>query len=547
MTHIWDGGIMKEHKHISIIYGTLLAIALVLSLGAVALIPIDTYNINDGVEEIELEPLEIRLPDLNEREFCFRGNDWETNGSCLFFTPTHQEVEVWADGEIIFKRNSVETIWGRTTGYSWEYVDIPPHTYDVRVKVIACYPAVREIPMKFYQGYSTIIFKQIIHEEIFAAVISLINICIGLTLLVYGIAMHKRTSIGGAMVYLGIFTVLLGVWSLTENGVVTLLFDNRAACTFIAFTSLLFIGIAFIMFLYSYLQPSDKYLHKVLLAINIINIIVVFGLQFLGIRDMRETVLFTHIAMTSAVLYLPATLVNMAKKQGVTRRFWVTVWSVVCMIPPLAYSLYMYYTDQTNRVGSCANVFIFMFVAIFAVDVSREFLRDIDAGKKAEIYQELAEKDLPTDCFNRNAYQSDTRDWTDLEEVLLVTCDLNNLKHCNDTFGHSFGDLYIADAANILKKVFSEYGKVYRIGGDEFCIIIPDKQKCDIGGLLDSINEEVFQYNKTSEVIRMGIAYGYAVYDDRTDSTMEDIRNRADEKMYSYKVAMKKDKELSVS
>jgi diguanylate cyclase (GGDEF)-like protein len=126
-----------------------------------------------------------------------------------------------------------------------------------------------------------------------------------------------------------------------------------------------------------------------------------------------------------------------------------------------------------------------------------------------------------------------------LQDVLLLTCDLNNLKQCNDTLGHAYGDQYITDSATILKKVFSQYGKIYRIGGDEFCVIIPDRQNCNMESLLATLTEEQRIYNTHSPVIHLQIACGYAEFDAKTDTTMEDIRNRADERMYEHKKLLK--------
>jgi diguanylate cyclase (GGDEF)-like protein len=131
--------------------------------------------------------------------------------------------------------------------------------------------------------------------------------------------------------------------------------------------------------------------------------------------------------------------------------------------------------------------------------------------------------------------------------VLLVTCDLNNLKQCNDTLGHACGDQYITDSAKILKKVFSPHGKIYRIGGDEFCIIIPDSRKCNIGILLAALREEQRIYNAGSKVIRLQIACGYAEFDADTDTNIEDIRNRADIRMYQNKKDLKDEQQASAS
>jgi diguanylate cyclase (GGDEF)-like protein len=539
LKHILKGTIIvKEHHYISIIYGILLTLGIVFCIGGLIFIPIHTYTINDDKTTTELTPTDLVVEDENVREFYFNNVDWKNNGNCLHFVSSHQEIEVKADNQLIFERKAVETIWGHTPGFSWEYIEIPEDAKNVTVTVTACYPSVRDVSIDFYQGFSIDMLQQVFREEFFTGLISFINVCVGVILLIYGTISRKRTSVGSAMVYLGIFTILLGVWSITENGIVAILVENRAGCSFISFIMLSLLGIPFVMFVRCYLLTDDKYLHIVLLSLNIISIILIYQLQFLGIRDMKQTLWITHISMLLSILYLPYSLIRMARQHHISRRFWVTIWSMFSMCPPLAYSLYLYYSGSHN-VDSYGNVFVFVFIAFFAVDVTLSIIKDVDAGKKAAVYQELAEKDLLTGCYNRNAYRSDTSIWPNLDDVLLLTCDLNNLKQCNDTLGHAYGDRYITDSAKILKKVFSQYGKVYRIGGDEFCVIIPDRQKCDIESLLSTLTEEQRIYNSDSPVIHLQIACGYAEFDAKTDTNIEDIRNRADERMYENKKALK--------
>jgi diguanylate cyclase (GGDEF)-like protein len=530
---------VKENRPISIVYGILLAVGLILCVGAFIFIPVDVTNANERSMNIELVPTEVVNVDEDVREFHFVDVNWENKGSCLHFVSSHQEVKVVADGLVLFRRKAAYTLWGHTTGFSWEYVEIPTNTHEVTVSVRACYPQVRNSVMTFYQGFSINMFQQIVEDQGFTFVVSMLDAILGLLLFIYGAVSYKRSSIGGAMVYLGIFTTLLGIWSLTENGIVAVLVHRRAASSFTSFMMLALIGIPFIMFVRCYLQSSDKYVYKALLLLNFVNGIIVFSLQLLGIRDVKQTLTLTHIAMIGAVLYLPYSLVCMARKGEITRRFWVTLSSILCMCPPLVCSLYMYYSGSHNVI-SYGNVFIFLFVVIFAIDVSRSIIKDVREGKKAALYKELAEKDMLTGCYNRNCYRNDTENLEILDDLLIVTCDLNNLKQCNDTLGHAYGDQYITDSAKLLMNTFSDFGKVYRIGGDEFCIVIPNAIKCNIGELMARLKKSEGEYNAKSEVVKIQIAIGHAVYDPQKDSNVEDVRNRADELMYQNKAEIKK-------
>ena len=58
----------------------------------------------------------------------------------------------------------------------------------------------------------------------------------------------------------------------------------------------------------------------------------------------------------------------------------------------------------------------------------------------------------------------------------ILFVDLNGLKLCNDTGGHEMGDELLKNAAKLLKKHFDEY-EIYRSGGDEFVVILPECPK----------------------------------------------------------------------
>ena len=73
-----------------------------------------------------------------------------------------------------------------------------------------------------------------------------------------------------------------------------------------------------------------------------------------------------------------------------------------------------------------------------------------------------------TRCLNRHAYENDMKKLNLSEEWVYISADLNGLKRANDSYGHMAGDELICAAADCMRDSFHEYGKVYRIGGDEF-------------------------------------------------------------------------------
>ena len=113
--------------------------------------------------------------------------------------------------------------------------------------------------------------------------------------------------------------------------------------------------------------------------------------------------------------------------------------------------------------------------------------------------------------------------------------DMNGLKLLNDTYGHEKGNVAIKKTCSLICDVFS-HSPVYRFGGDEFVVIIKDRD-------YDSIEEKIRQFKSLSKETtgepweRVNAAIGYALYDH--DDTVDDVFRRADHSMYEYKKEMK--------
>ena len=93
---------------------------------------------------------------------------------------------------------------------------------------------------------------------------------------------------------------------------------------------------------------------------------------------------------------------------------------------------------------------------------------------------------------------------------MVVTFDLNNLKMCNDNYGHSSGDAYIIHSAHIIETTFDRFGKCYRIGGDEFCCLIPDAAEFQIERFIQKMQQDIAILNNKNIIpTEVGIACGY--------------------------------------
>jgi diguanylate cyclase (GGDEF)-like protein len=155
--------------------------------------------------------------------------------------------------------------------------------------------------------------------------------------------------------------------------------------------------------------------------------------------------------------------------------------------------------------------------------------------------------DSLTSVRNKGAYSSyieqlQTRmdDANGLISFAIGMFDCDDLKQINDIYGHEKGDIYLKTASRLICRIY-QHSPVFRIGGDEFSVILQDEDYRNREALARQFNREmaescVINKNKWEQV---HIAMGVAVYDPQTDRSVSDVIRRADTCMYENKRSRK--------
>ena len=138
--------------------------------------------------------------------------------------------------------------------------------------------------------------------------------------------------------------------------------------------------------------------------------------------------------------------------------------------------------------------------------------------------------DAITRLLNRSCY--DKRIENIKSPAYILIFDINKFKKINDTYGHIEGDKCLAMVARQIYAVYGKYGSCYRIGGDEFCVILY-RQMNKLAELNSLFENAVKQLRVKNEHIS-GVALGYAYYGgEKTD--IHTAIEEADEMMYKNK------------
>lgn len=178
-----------------------------------------------------------------------------------------------------------------------------------------------------------------------------------------------------------------------------------------------------------------------------------------------------------------------------------------------------------------------MIVGISNIDA--QVRREQTYAHNLSIAQDKANNDALTGVKNKYAYVTEEERLNRMLEngqkvrFAIAVCDINGLKQINDTLGHQAGDRFIIRGCRLICSIFS-HSPVFRIGGDEFAIILQDKDYDQMDDLMTILQRKNTENQKKGDVV---IAAGMERYNG--ESSVSDVFKKADEQMYQNKKILK--------
>lgn len=175
---------------------------------------------------------------------------------------------------------------------------------------------------------------------------------------------------------------------------------------------------------------------------------------------------------------------------------------------------------------------------------AQDLLREADLTRRLASAQRQANIDSMTGVRNKHAYlEYETRLEYTIKETsdpkfAISIIDINDLKYVNDNMGHQAGDQWIREACRIVCTTFKR-SPVFRVGGDEFCVISQGDDYENLNDLVQIIRDHNKEALPSGGVV---IACGTATY--QKGDSVADVYERADQAMYANKVELKEGREV---
>lgn len=471
---------------------------------------------------------EISAPDAPigiKKEYRFKTDGITSGDASLMFYVVHSYVDVRLNDILIYstspgKNNRI----GLTPSSYWVVIPVSQLDKDktVTVSVTPVYKSVENRKLNFMIGSRYALFMQQLKSDLPQIVLSSLCIVMGALLITVQLYLiFKKRTAAWNIFFLGNFSMLLGIWRITDTRFSSVMFENHTMpIGYITLASLFILAVPILLY------ANKQYGESGYAALDIAAIItcaVALGALFcqcFGIAELRQTLIACHLMIIADIIVLISATV-FYNING--RRDSAAVVFTVLLISGGVLDIVSFYIKGSSS-GLTITLAAFLVYTVFQFVVSL-----LNINKKAHI-------DQKTNLFNKTFWEELIElEFSAEEQIGMIMFDLNSLKITNDTMGHNAGDNMIVAFSSILKKEIGSGELLCRWGGDEFAVLVRNADREKTVGYISAVTEAVDAYNSSDKTPKIYFACGYALSCDFPKLSRQDLLAKADEYMYKDK------------
>lgn len=338
--------------------------------------------------------------------------------------------------------------------------------------------------------------------------ISILIVILGF-LMVLEYFVHIRSSKRYNFLALGMFTSLVGIWSAIETQIPVLLMGSYSAIILMFDYAVLFLSwyplTRFITSMFTFTNRVAEII--VCLCQTLFAGVIIYSVYIRHSVDFHDVLKYMYIDAVVFFLCVAGSalknLIDSKKNKTHLKMGKLPVIAGSILTVSILADLIIFMA--ANRSGVDAAQYSRMGVAVFMIMIYiGSLIRNVDNEKLADetvSARRLAYVDPLTHLGNRTAFECECEQ---LEkkmaagnyDFIIVSMDLNNLKQVNDNGGHDEGDRFLQRAARMIWDSFGHVGECFRVGGDEFVVVIrPDSMEKSGAG-----HEGIFSRKKNAAV-----------------------------------------------
>lgn len=311
--------------------------------------------------------------------------------------------------------------------------------------------------------------------------------------------------------YLGLFDSMIAIP----------LFSSRYPDTSYGF---LFLGLSIIPLLKLYqTYCNSKYFHfiKLVTRFAVVATIAVFLLDNVSIFPVEHSDTVIYIILFIGLLLTTFLAANIYREKSITPIF-------------SSANLILILSIVGGALGESIEIIILgilIFSIVATVALIDNFVKEYRNETLKYMREKLVYKDILTSMKNRQSFEKqlkeDDKNINDFNSYWAISIDLSDIKYVNNNFGYSHGDKLIQNLADSIEDTFEDIGNCFRIGGDEFIVLIKNEPKEKVERYIELFESVVSSYNKLHD-IKMITSLGYDSYKFGYDKSIFDLVSRTD-------------------
>ena len=336
------------------------------------------------------------------------------NQQSILFKTTHTRAEVLLDGEKIYEfGNDTDTLrFMKSPGSCWHIVDLPKNSdgKHLQVRIIPVYSDYYGNSFHLFGGTKGDCTLKILSNSLCSLVLSCEILSLGIICLILCFSIMRKndkySSDESYMIFLnlGVFSLLITLWTLKQCGFLQFLIPDSRALYFIDYFTFFLFPVPFNFILYDICKSKYRKGAVHLSILYLCNIAAAVLLQCAGIIDIFRILPITHLIMLVNVIYT-VTLIryeSIKLQNEAARHFKYPMYLVMALGAAELIAYYIRHFQQTS-IFLPLGTMLFILLLVW-IQVSRFYDQYLQKQKLVYL-QKLANTDLLTDTMNRNAYE----------------------------------------------------------------------------------------------------------------------------------------------
>ncbi|MDD6845195.1 MAG: histidine kinase [Clostridia bacterium] len=292
-----------------------------------------------GVACREIENPDAPIGIIKEYTYTI-DTELEKDTTLAFYT-VHQMVDVYIDGEKVYSLKPSEHI-SITEDVGSNWVMIPIHGSDagkeVKIVITPVYESFRNRKIEFLMGSSLAVYSERLLKDMPQLILSVIAVFVGFIFILMAVISILRKHYGMKLVNLGVFSVMMGVWRLTDTRFTPFLMPDKSVFLYYCTQVMLMLGIIPLM---KAVKDKFKKVSQCIMDVYCIMTALVCIFQIVlditGIMDFRESLTMTHVVIVSgAIILIGVNIYEFVRYPKKIKKHTMTKLPLICVIGVLA-------------------------------------------------------------------------------------------------------------------------------------------------------------------------------------------------------------------